>query len=1116
MKPYSHLLAATLILIGGTMAAHADVIVATDSDGWSLLNPTTDPALTDADFNTTWYHPTLDGYSGANYDGPEFTGSQTAPFRFDTIEGLTGATVLTNKVTTYFYKVVEGGLGVDDLKLSMLSDDGAFVYLNGVLIARDGVSDPDTYAKFADQTANEDSYNDVALIGTPVLLPGKNLLAVSVHNRSATSSDIGMGIELSGDPILVDHESAGWAMLSPINPLDNDGYDPETGHASQAPDPDFNTTWRNQNFDGYTTGMAYNGPTFSTGHQGYFSYVYGDVSGKVSGLLAPNTLIPKPDSETRGAAYFIREIDGGANGFNKATFTVLADDGAFIYLNGNLVGVIGDLPSDATQDTWDKMTGDSGSETTFHTLTVSGLNIIRPNQNLLAVSLHQTKNDSSDLGFSLKLVGEEVQIPVITRGPYLQSGSHERMTVRWRTSELSNTILKYGDDPGNLTQTLTINDSATDHVATVMGLTAGTQYYYQIESVNVLGSVTAGADANHYFKTHPTPGSRTPARIWVIGDSGTTYSEKYDVYNAYRTRTGSAHTDAWLMLGDNAYNSGTDSEFQIAVFDSYPELLRNTVMWSCIGNHEYKTSNGAPYIDIHTFPTAGECGGVPSGSERYYSFDHGNIHFVTIDSQTGGNYDDTPGTGGMVDWLEMDLKATDKDWIIAIFHHGPYTKGSHDSDTESHHITIRHYVTPLLERYGVDLVFSGHSHLYERSMLVNGHHSNMNPATDSLSGDFIPGTHIVDGGNGSDLGSNSDPLAETNSEGLFNVGVGADGAYQKPLSQGETGAVYLIAGASGKVSSRQKLPEPDDDKIDYHPVFLLSLQTFGSCVITTDGANSINVQYIDNDVTVDGKGKVRDDFTIVKGTTIDINATDNTFGEHGVDDTASFTLTRTGAISFAETVNYTISGSTTDDVDYTPVLTGAVSFAADQTTKVITVTRAVDDLAEGNETLTVTLAAAQQAAGAGGELRDRYFLGSQTSGAATLADKPSQLWWFNQYEATTLNQALWDSDTDNDGLDRLMEYALGGTVGVNDTGLLPTSQFVGGNLELLYNKNYALSDLSYTVKTSPDLSAASWTTTGVTDSLNGEANPTGVEARIGSVPQQAGETRRFLRLEISQ
>jgi len=311
----------------------------------------------------------------------------------------------------------------------------------------------------------------------------------------------------------------------------------------------------------------------------------------------------------------------------------------------------------------------------------------------------------------LKIEGVDSTPPSLVRGPYLQSGSFDRMTVRWRTDQPANTVVHYGDAPNNLTQTLTINESVTEHVATITGLNPATKYYYQIESSKVGGMMQQGSSADYYFKTYPTIGNKVPTRMWVIGDSGTTNSGKYAVYNQYLARTGNTHTDVWLMLGDNAYGSGTDSQFQTAVFDAYPQLLRNTVLWSCIGNHESYTSSGQPYLNAFTFPTNGESGGVVSGSELYYSFDHGNIHFVCLDSQMGGDYDDVPGNGGMIDWLEQDLQTTTQDWIIAYFHHGPYTKGSHNSDTESHHIHMRRYVTPLLEKYGVDLVLSGHSHL---------------------------------------------------------------------------------------------------------------------------------------------------------------------------------------------------------------------------------------------------------------------------------------------------------------------------------------------------------------------------------------------------------------------
>jgi hypothetical protein len=1081
-----------VLLLCTLFPASADVVLDKGSVGWSMLNSNVDPAGTDADFNTTWFNPTVGDYTGVSYDGPAFTPALPAPFQYDNVDGLTGGTTLVNKVTTYFYKVIDGGEGYAGLKLSLLADDGAFVYLNGVLIARDSVNDPDTYTQFSSGTGSETNYDDIPFIGIPVIKPGPNLLAISVHNRSAGSSDLGFDLKLEGGPILVGHESSGWAMLSPIDPSTSDGYDPVIGHGTQVADADFNTTWRNQALGEYA-GVVYDGPAFTTGHQGPFQY------GGVDGIPAANTTIPIPDYGTRGSAYFVKTFDGGVSGYHQAEFSILADDGAFIYLNGNLVGVVGDLVADAAQDTWGKQTGDGGSESTFHTISVSGFELIKPGiNNLLAVSMHQTNTTSSDLGLSLQLVGKDLKLPAITRGPYLQQGSHDRMTVRWRTVSVGNTVLRYGDALGNLTQTVTLDPLVTEHEVTVTGLNPATTYFYQIETTNAVGTTSAGADSEHYFKTHPASGERTAARIWVIGDSGTTTAAKDDVYNAYRTRTGSTHTDVWLMLGDNAYNNGTDSEFQNAVFDSYPELLRNTVMWSCIGNHESYTSGGAPYVDIHSFPTAAECGGVASGSERYYSYDHGNIHFVCLDSQTGGNYNDTPGGGGMVDWLELDLQATDKDWIIAYFHHGPYTKGSHNSDIESHHIQIRRYVTPLLEKYGVDLVLSGHSHCYERSMLINGHHSNFSDTASSLSDTFVLGTHGIDTGNGSDFGS-------VDGVGAF-LTSGFTGVYEKPLADGEKGTVYTICGASGKLSSwtggSTALINPAP-----HPVFVVNLRIMGSMILTVEG-NRLKAQYID------GANTIRDDFTLVKGTTIEVTATDDSFAEHGADDTATFTLTRSGATSFAEDVTYQVSGSALNGGDYSPMLTGSVSFAADETSKQLTVTRVADSLAEGSEAVQVAMTVAQQVAGSGGTLRDRYFLGPQVMGSATLADKPSQDWWFGQLGATVLTDALWKLDTDNDRLDRLLEYAFGGDIGTDDSALLPSYQFSGNTLELYYSQNNALTDLTFSVLTSTDLS--DWTETGVIYSLDGPANPAGVESRKGAITLGSGETKRFLRLRIEK
>ncbi|MEM7395505.1 MAG: hypothetical protein AAF492_24500, partial [Verrucomicrobiota bacterium] len=117
-----------------------------------------------------------------------------------------------------------------------------------------------------------------------------------------------------------------------------------------------------------------------------------------------------------------------------------------------------------------------------------------------------------------------------------------------------------------------------------------------------------------------------------------------------------------------------------------------------------------------------EAGGTPSGTESWYSFDYGNIHFICLDS----SYSDLSAGGAMMTWLEADLENTTQEWLIAYFHHQPYSKGSHDSDdpfdSAGRLFDMRTNALPILESYGVDLVFAGHSQGYERSVYLHGHY----------------------------------------------------------------------------------------------------------------------------------------------------------------------------------------------------------------------------------------------------------------------------------------------------------------------------------------------------------------------------------------------------------
>lgn len=422
---------------------------------------------------------------------------------------------------------------------------------------------------------------------------------------------------------------------------------------------------------------------------------------------------------------------------------------------------------------------------------------------------------SSGLAFSLWLLSglPEAQAQTITRGPYLQQGTPNSIVVRWRTSVATTARVRYGTTPGNFTTTVSDPTSSIDHAVSITGLQPLTRYYYEVGT----GTAFFVGDANDFFETAPGAGTAIPTRMWVIGDSGTANASAAAVRDAYINFAGSRHTDVWLMLGDNAYNSGTDSEYQNAVFNMYPTLLQNTTLWSTRGNHESDVGgSGSTYYNIFTLPSNGQAGGVASGTEAYYSFEYGNIHFICLDAFGSSRGANSP----MANWLRSDLASVARDWIIAFWHHPPYTKGSHNSDTEIELIEMRQNMLPILEDGGVDLVLCGHSHSYERSFLLDGHYGASTTLTSAM---------ILDNGSGREDGT---------------------GAYVKATFgiAPHQGAVYAVAGSSGQTSGGTL----------NHPAMFISLNNLGSMVLDIDG-NRLDAKFLREN------GAIADYFTIIKG-----------------------------------------------------------------------------------------------------------------------------------------------------------------------------------------------------------------------------------------------------------
>jgi len=266
----------------------------------------------------------------------------------------------------------------------------------------------------------------------------------------------------------------------------------------------------------------------------------------------------------------------------------------------------------------------------------------------------------------------------------------------------------------------------------------------------------------------------------------------------------------WVLLGDNAYKSGTQKQYNKALFKPYKKMIKKFVPWAVIGNHDARRW---AFYDIFDFPTKGESGGIASGSESFYSIDNGNLHLVMLDSETV----DRGADGEMARWLKKDLQANTKPWIIVAFHTPPYTDGGHHSDNDydsrGRMKDMRENFVPIFDHYGVDLVLGGHSHDYERSKLIVGH--------TGKSESFDAKKHIVQN---------------------------SDNSYIKPLKRvANSGTIYQVCGSSSKL-----------DKAELnHPALPFSMQVMGSLIIDIT-PTTLTSKFL----TIDGE--IADQFTIRK------------------------------------------------------------------------------------------------------------------------------------------------------------------------------------------------------------------------------------------------------------
>ncbi|MEN8170760.1 MAG: metallophosphoesterase family protein [Pseudomonadota bacterium] len=399
------------------------------------------------------------------------------------------------------------------------------------------------------------------------------------------------------------------------------------------------------------------------------------------------------------------------------------------------------------------------------------------------------------------------------RGPYLQMPTADAITIRWQTLNQEKGVVRYGSSPDELNRRAE-GGLATVHEVRLSGLNPDTAYYYSVD------------ETVYPFRTSPLPGSDRPVRLWVQGDPGLAIPSTMQGRDAAikwavaHPRDGLPPIDLWLTTGDNAYRSGKDEEFQRHLFNAYPKLLPTLPYLPVHGNHDARRN---AFYKLFTFPEKGEAGGVASGSEHYFSIDYGQLHLIFLDSHDG----DLDKDSAMLRWLKKDLETTKQPWIVALLHHPPYTKGSHDSDDDGDSRgrmrRVRENVLPLLELGGVDVALFGHSHVYERSHLMACHYG----TSDSF-------------------------------KSAMNLQHNDKGQYEKSITRSaQDGIIYNVVGSSARANSG-----PLD-----HPAMTIARSELGSLLLDIDG-NKLSA------IAITPKGKVFDRYEIRKDAKIMVEPRD--------------------------------------------------------------------------------------------------------------------------------------------------------------------------------------------------------------------------------------------------
>ncbi len=284
--------------------------------------------------------------------------------------------------------------------------------------------------------------------------------------------------------------------------------------------------------------------------------------------------------------------------------------------------------------------------------------------------------------------------------PYLQFGTRTDITVMWETSKASVGEVRFGET-AECAQSVTGADFATIHEIQLTGLKVGTQYFYRTISTYEGGQGRQQIESEvRTFQTDSTPDAAFAFAI--ISDT----QGNPDVAGALASMAWEHRPNFLLLPGDLVSTGGVKSQWVNEFFFSMEPLISRVPFFPVLGNHEQNAMN---YYNYASLPEP----------EYFYTFQRGNAQFFMIDT----NKRCDPGSE-QYQWLEKTLAASKAQWKFICHHHPPYSSDENDygdlwtqNKSRRGDLNARN-LSALYDQYGVDIVWTGHIHSYERTWRI--------------------------------------------------------------------------------------------------------------------------------------------------------------------------------------------------------------------------------------------------------------------------------------------------------------------------------------------------------------------------------------------------------------